>query len=222
MTAAGAPTISVIVRSMDRPMLARALASIAAQDASRHRGVDRTLRCASCRGRWTAGRGMHARSLAVDAEEKTLYVYGGPWVAWRQLSHGFFQLGAVMLRRELVARGVRFDESLEILDDLEFFVQCAQLTTFRYIAKPVSRYHVTEGTSGTGEGGNRDAPRLQRALANIRHKWRNLARVLEESAPARLDRARALLDRALALLPGNPGLLENVALLERRRRSESP
>jgi len=158
---------------------------------------------------------------------------------------------------------VRFDESLDILEDLEFFVQCAQVARFRYLAKPVLRYYVTEGTSGTGEGGNRDAERLRRALGYIHHKWRDLARELEASPPARLDRAREtiqrgefalaletlaplleaappdvnalnlaavarihlgdfdraqlLLERALALLPGHPGLLENVALLERKR-----
>jgi tetratricopeptide (TPR) repeat protein len=324
MNAVARPAISVVVRSMDRPVLARALASIAAQDA---RGIDaEVLVVAACGpshravapsiGPWSArlvagdgalsrpraanagldaARGrcitflddddellpdqfssllaeldadpaadfVHARSIAVGADGQPLYVYGGPWIAWRQLSHGFFQLGAVMLRRELIGRGVRFDESLDILEDLEFFVQCAQVARFRYLARPVSRYHITEGTSGTGEGGNRDAERLRRALDYIRGKWSDLARDLEASPPARLDRAREaihrgefaaaletlaplveatppdvnalnlssvarihlgdfdraqeLLARALTLLPCNPGLLENVALLERKR-----
>ena len=36
------------------------------------------------------------------------------------------------------------------------------------------------------------------------------------------ERARELLERALALLPGHPGLLENVALLERKKSGQSP
>jgi hypothetical protein len=211
---------------------------------------------------------VHARSLAVDAEGKLLYVYGGPWVPWRQLSHGFFQLAAVMFKRQILERGVRFDEGLEILEDLEFFVQCAHVARFHYLAKPVSRYSMTAGTSGTGEGGNRDAERLRRALAYIRAKWSDLAAELERSSPARLERARGeiergefaraietlaplveptppdvnalnlcavarihlgdfegarvLLDCALAMLPDHPGLLENMALLERKCAAQRP
>ena len=317
------PDISIIVRSMDRPALARALASVAAQQAGALRAE--VLVVAACgpshrpiapavgpfdarlvisggplsrpvaanagldaaRGRYItflddddellpdqfaslaapldADPGIdfvHARSIAVDGQGNTLYVYGGPWIAWRQLDHGFFQLAAVMFRRELLARGVRFDASLDILEDLEFFVQCARVARFHYVEKPVSRYHVTEGTSGTGEGGNRDGERLRRALDYIRSKWSALAAELDASPPARIERARGeidrgefaraaetlsplleaapdvnalnlsavasihlgeferarrLLERALAMLPGHPGLLENVALLERRR-----
>jgi glycosyltransferase involved in cell wall biosynthesis len=328
MDTARDPVVSIIVRSMDRAALARALASIAAQDArapsaevlviaacgAAHRPVpgsigrfearlvasaSRLARPAAANAGLDAARGrcitflddddellpdqlaalageldadpaadlVHARSIAVDAEGRQLYVYGGPWIAHRQLSHGFFQLGAVMFRREVLARGVRFDESLEILEDLEFFVQCAQVARFRYLEKPVSLYHVTEGDSGTGAGANRDPERLRRALGRIRTKWSDLAHELEASTPARLerardailrhdyafavatlaplvesarpdvnalnlsgvariqlgelDRARELLDRALAILPGNPGLLENVRLLERKRAARA-
>ncbi len=323
------PDISVIVRSMDRPALDRALASIAAQDAASlsaeilvvaacgpsHRPVaerigrfearlvtagERLPRPRAANAGLDAARGryitflddddellpsqfaslagaldaeagadfVHARSIAVGGDGSTLYVYGGPWIAWRQLNHGFFQLAAVMFRRELLARGVRFDEALDILEDLEFFVQCARVARFHYLPEAVSRYHVTEGTSGTGEGANRDDARLRRALDYIRTKWSTLAAELEASPPARIDRARGeidrgdfaravetlaplveasqpdvnalnlsgvarihlgdfdrareLLERALALLPGHPGLLENVALLERKKSGQSP
>ena len=244
------PDVSVVVRSMDRPELARALASIAAQDAAhltaevlvvaacgpQHKPVppragrfqvrlvttgERLDRPRAANAGLDAAQGrfvtflddddeflpeqfrlmqaefaadpqadfVHARSLAVDSQGQALYVYGGPWVEWRQLSHGFFQLAGVTFKRELLERGVRFDERLEILEDLEFFVQCAQAARFRYLATPVSRYYVTHGTSGTGEGNNRDTARVQKALSLIREKWRELGERLDDSTPARLARA---------------------------------
>jgi hypothetical protein len=251
------PDISVIVRSMDRAVLARALASVAAQGVAGgahaevivvaasgpgHRPVARRAGRFPCRlvpgdeplsraraanagleaargrlvtflddddellpGHFAAMRGafladpradfVHARSHAVDPGGKLLYVYGGPWVPWRQLTHGFFQLGAVMFRRGLVDRGVRFDERLEILEDLEFFVQCAQVGRFHYLPVPVSRYYVMDGSSGTGDGVNRDDARVQRALAHIQEKWSTLARELAATAPARVARAQELLRR---------------------------
>lgn len=251
------PDISVIVRSMDRPVLSRALASVAAQDVAdgtaaevlvvaacgaAHRPVASRAGRFECRlvfgegaldrpraanAGLDAARGrfitflddddellpdqfssmlavleanpavdlVHARSQAVDPAGNLLYLYGGPWVAWRQLSHGFFQLAAVMFRRELLERGVRFDERLEILEDLEFFVQCARVGRFQYLARPVSRYYVMDGSSGTGDGENRDGGRVQRALAYIQEKWNGLAQELAATAPARVARAQDLLRR---------------------------
>ncbi|WP_171162608.1 glycosyltransferase [Usitatibacter palustris] len=133
---------------------------------------------------------VHARSQAVDPQGNPLYLYGGPWHDWEQLTTGFFQLGAVMFRRGLLDKGVRFDESLDILEDLEFFVQCARHAKLRYRPDPVSRYYVMDGDSGTGEGGNRDDARVQRALGYIRDKWRDLAAELDDLPPARIHRGR--------------------------------
>ena len=243
--------VSVVVRSMDRPTLERALASIAAQDYPRvqvlvvaacgpsHRELpdrcgthplrllrsDRRLPrpnaanagidAAARDGGWITllddddeflpeqvtmlqealraqpeARLAHGQSLEVDANGAPLKVYGGAFIPWKQLDCGFFQLGACVFSSTLVDEGARFDENLDILEDLEFFVQCAQRTRFVFVPKVVSRYHVMSGDSGAGLGPNLDPARIRKALEYIRAKWHELGRRLERLPQARLERAQ--------------------------------
>jgi hypothetical protein len=190
------PTVSVILRSMDRPQLGRALASIQAQDVEviaevvvvaacgpAHRPVPTQLgrmsirfvqshtsldrpRAANAGLDVAAGRFItfldddgellpshfrlllgefaknpttdfvHALSLAVDRQGRTLHVYGGPWIEWHQLTHGFFQLGAVMFKRELLDRGVRFDTRLRSSRTLNFSLNVAKLPDLAIFPSP--------------------------------------------------------------------------------------
>jgi glycosyltransferase involved in cell wall biosynthesis len=249
------PRATVILRSMDRPTLGRALASIASQDAGisdievlvvaacgpSHRSVaaptglavrllqretplGRSAACnvgldeaagdfitflddddeflphhlsafASAFAAWPDSDLVHARSMAVAPGGEVRYLFGGPWIAWRQLTHGFAQLGACMFRRALLGRGARFDERFEILEDMDFLVQCAQAGRFHYLETPVLRYFVESGDSGAGDGVNRDDRRVRRALAQLQAKWASLSVTLADSPPARLGRARAEIER---------------------------
>ncbi|MGE5615379.1 MAG: hypothetical protein ACM3X5_00545, partial [Bacillota bacterium] len=132
----------------------------------------------------------HGQSLEVDAEGASLQVYGSAFIPWKQLDCGFFQLGACVFSSALVREGARFDENLDILEDLEFFVQCAQRTRFVFVPKVVSRYHVMSGDSGAGLGPNLDPARIRKALGYIRVKWHELAARLERLPQARLERAQ--------------------------------
>jgi glycosyltransferase involved in cell wall biosynthesis len=262
----GPPLVSVLIRSMDRPTLDRALASIAMQDYPRvevvvvaacgpgHRPLparcgahalrlvvpDRPLmRCpagnfalAQARGDWLnflddddeflpghlrtmiqfastrpECRLVHSQSQAVDPQGRQLFIYGSAFQPWRQLEAGFFQFGSVLIARSLIDEGVRFDENLDVLDDLEFFVQCAQRTTFAYYPAPTSRYYATAGSSGTGFGDNNDTARIDRCLEYVHAKWADLKKTLEASPQARLQRAQHALnvgrdDEAEHLLAG--------------------
>jgi len=226
---AEAPLVSVVIRSMDREHLGRALASIAAQDVESaevlvidakgghrllvsqcgrfpiklvraERGLQRAdaanvgLLVASgdyiyflddddealpgaissliAKARATPGAGLaHGRAEVVDASGKVLHYYGSPFQRDKRLAYGFFGFGAFVMSRKLVARGVRLDPALEILEDLEFFAQLSELTEFAYLDRPVQRYWSDAGTSGAGIGANQDPARVARALAYIQRKW---------------------------------------------------
>jgi glycosyltransferase involved in cell wall biosynthesis len=248
------PRISVIVRSMDRPSLRRALDSIAMQTLQasaevvvvaacgpRHRALPhqpqlpmRLVKSAGPLGRaaacnagldavhgefitflddddallpehfarfmtafatWPDSDLVHARSIATGPSGESRYLFGGPWIPWRQLSCGFAQLGACVFRRDLLDRGVRFDERLAVLEDMDFLVQCAQFGRFHYLEHAVLRYYVEDGTSGAGDGLNRDDARVRDALRYLQEKWRDLAARLAQTPEGRLERARAEIEQ---------------------------
>lgn len=248
------PLVSILVRSMDRPVLAHALQSVAAQDypdievvvvaanGPAHRALpercgrfplrfvraDAPLSRAqaanvaldAARGEWlnflddddqllpghvTALQSMlaarpdarlaHALSIDLAADGSVLGRYGAPFEAWRQLDVGFFRTAAALFARSLVDDGARFDPAFDILEDMDFWVQCAQRTPFVHVGWPTVRYAVSSGGSGTGADANHDRARVDAALAQLRAKWSELA--------ARLDATpQALMHRGFGRLAG--------------------
>lgn len=249
----GAPRVSVLIRSMDRPSLARALGSVAAQDypaldvivvaacGDAHR--DLPARCGThplrllrlgralpraeaanaaldaAGGEWlnllddddaflpghvrtlvdaaAAGdaRLVHSQSEDCAADGRALRVHGSAFRPWRQLDTGFFRLHCALFARSLVEQGARFDAHFDILEDMDFFVQCAQRTRFAFVERVTARYYADAGESGVGLGANRDPARLHAAIERLRTKWSALEARLHASAEFRLEQALWLLSQ---------------------------
>src|SRR5262249_23837224 len=68
----------------------------------------------------------YGRSHAIDDVAGGRGVFGTKFRPWRQLDTGFLHSQAALFSRELVDAGVRFDPQFDILEDMDFFVQCAQ------------------------------------------------------------------------------------------------
>lgn len=259
------PLVSILVRSMDRPTLERALASIAAQDYPNlevvvvaadpaHRALPETcgayplrfvptvrplkraeaanVALEAARGDWfnflddddellpnhvsrlraaleaePEFRLAHAISQDIDADGRTVALHGGRFKPWRQLDTGFFRPCAAMFASTLLDDGAMFDARFEILEDMDFFVQCAALTPFLFVGEVTTRYHVDAGNSGAGRGTNRDEPRLEAAFAVLREKWADLEKRLRASAEFRAEHALFLIenghfDEAVPLVVG--------------------
>jgi hypothetical protein len=279
----GAPCVSVLIRSMDRPSLARALASVAAQDyasldvvviaacGDAHR--DLPARCGAhplrllrfghalpraeaanaaldaAGGEWlnllddddeflpghirtlvdaaTAGdaRLAHSQSEDCAADGRVLRVHGSAFRSWRQLDTGFFRLHCALFARSLVEQGARFDTRFDVLEDMDFFVQCAQYTRFAFVERITARYYADAGESGAGVGANRDPARLHAAIQRLRTKWSALEARLHASAEFRLEQAlwlltqgrsadaASLIDAVLAEQPHSTDALVAAALL---------
>lgn len=249
----GTPRVSVLIRSMDRPTLPRALASVAAQDyaaldvvviaacGDAHR--DLPARCGAhplrllrlgralpraeaanaaldaAGGEWlnllddddeflpghirslvdAAVTGdahlVHSQSEDCAADGRVLHVHGSAFRPWRQLDTGFFRLHCALFARSLLAQGARFDARFDVLEDMDFFVQCAQLTRFAFVERVTARYYADAGASGVGVGANRDPARLQAAIERLRTKWSALEARLHASAEFRLEQALWLLSQ---------------------------
>ena len=247
-----APLVSILIRSVDRPTLSRALASIAAQDypnievvvvaaSIAHRALPdrcgafplRLVRAAhplaradaanaaldAARGEWLnllddddelmsphvtrlrdaldaepGFRLAHSASEDRGADGRVLGRYGGRFKPWRQLDTGFFRPHCAMFARSLVDDGARFDPAFEILEDMDFFIQCAQKTPFVFVEEATVRYYVDAGDSGAGRGVNRDAVRLDAALQLLHEKWADLDRAMRATPEFRAEQALWLIE----------------------------
>jgi tetratricopeptide (TPR) repeat protein len=224
------PLVSILIRSMDRPTLERALAAAAAQTyrpleivvvaacgpehrpleaargdvpvrlvvpPERLRRSDAANACtANAHGDWMIFLDdddamapthiqtlvaaalapppvmvAHTRATMLDEAGREIGIFGGPRVPWLQFECGFFQPGAALFARALVERGVRFDPAFDILEDMDFWIQCARHTDFRFVDQATSHYYAESGTSGAGFGANADSARTASALARLRRKW---------------------------------------------------
>jgi glycosyl transferase family 2 len=113
----------------------------------------------------------YGRSVVIDAQGKPLSLFGSAYRKELRLDCGFLTPGAFLMARGLVERGLRFDPELDILEDMEFFIQCSEVTQLTFIDLPVHGYWSESGTSGAGGVGNADPRRIQRALQYIARKW---------------------------------------------------
>lgn len=168
----------------------------------------------------------YANSISID-RNGTQTEFGAKFKPWRQLDTGFFYSQAALFARALIANGARFDPNFEILEDLDFFVQCAQLTRFVYVPRATSKSYRGAGTSGTGS--LRDPARINTAVHRLRTKWSALEFRLRGTPEFRveqalwnvdygqIEQAEVLLGDVLAERQDWPEALAVLAILEAKR-----
>lgn len=231
---ADVPLVSVIIRSMDRPTLAEALASVAAQTypnievlvvnakGGRHsplpdfssRLAIRMIQEGEPLGRsraanagldaacglymallddddtldpdhlsqlvavlrkegtgvvaYTGVRGMN-RS---DPERKISRVFAEPFESKAKLLAGnFIPSNAVLWPRRLVEDGARFDETLDVYEDWDFWLQIAEAARFVYVDRITATYF-TGGTS-TVSPLEFDSNAVRMAMRTLYGKWKD-------------------------------------------------
>jgi tetratricopeptide (TPR) repeat protein len=127
-----------------------------------------------------------------------------------------------------VDEGVHFDPALEIMQDWDFFLQCAQRTVFHFEPRSTFEWHPDEGTSGTGAGSNVDDARFAAFRDRIYAKGRPARDALFAFVTANLREAAAHAQRGdlagatqrcrtiLARSPNDPWTLNFLAAVQRR------
>ena len=138
---------------------------------------------------------VHSMSEDCTADGRVLYLHGGRFRPWRQLDTGFVHPHCALFARSLAEEGARFDPRFAILEDMDFFIQCAQRTRFAFVDRVTARYHVDAGDSGAGSGTNRDAARIAVAIAALRAKWSDLETALRAMPEFRLEQALWMLQQ---------------------------
>ena len=222
---ASPPLVSIVVRTMGRPSLARALAAVTAQtwrpleivlvDAGARglaleREADVPVRVvtgglldrpraanaglANARGAWigfldeddeiepdhvallmavatVAGLPVAYSQTRMIGGEGNERVFGGPFDRAALLRSNYLAIHAVLFSREFVDQGVRFDNTLPMFEDWDFWLQLATQADFAFAGRPTAIYHAAGGASGAGSGPNLDREAVLAHRARLMRKW---------------------------------------------------
>jgi tetratricopeptide (TPR) repeat protein len=127
-----------------------------------------------------------ARARFFDGSSETL---GQPFALIQLYERNFIHLSMSLFSRDLLTSGCRFDESLDILQDWDFFLQCAQHTRFHFEHRQTFEWRADAGNSGTGAGKNQDDERFGVFRDRIYAKWAVQHDALADRVEADLERA---------------------------------
>ena len=124
-------------------------------------------------------RAAYSQTRLVDAEGNTQRIFGGPFNRMALFRSNYLAIHAVAFERSLAAEGCRFDESLEMFEDWDFWLQVAMRTTFAFTGRPTATYHAAMGSSGAGAGPNLARERVIEQRERLVRKWEGARRALE-------------------------------------------
>jgi tetratricopeptide (TPR) repeat protein len=148
----------------------------------------------------------HLRGLLGGVKEGTGVVYsyadavfadgrherfGQPFSLMQLYERNFIHLAASIVDRTLVGAGCRFDESLDIHEDWDFFLQCAQHAPFRFVSDARFQWNAEAGASGAAAGVNQDDQRFADFRDRVYNKWRPARDALIDGVVSLLGEAQA-------------------------------
>ena len=167
---------------------------------------------------------VYGRGRLFGADGREQRVVGRPFN--RALIHytPLFYWQAALISARVRTLGCRFDPALTVCEDRDFLAQIAAHGDFVFLPSAATfRFRPDLGTSGTGDGTNRDVARVARFDNMLRAKWAGSGEMHNERAAWRcraavrayfagdLARARAMFADALALYPDDPSALHGMA-----------
>ncbi len=129
--------------------------------------VDALLRSNNAR---VAYSGIECRKRNNAGEWEIVHVFNEAHDATRLLIENYLPIHAVLFERSLVKSAVRFDETLNLYEDWDFWVQLSTLSNFVHIDRITAVYRIAP-TSGFGV--RSVDPEIQGGLAAFFTRWRD-------------------------------------------------
>jgi glycosyltransferase involved in cell wall biosynthesis len=135
----------------------------------------------------------------------------------------YIAMTAALFSRELVDAGCRFDTSLQVYEDWDFWLELSTRTNFVHTRLATVAWRADAGSSRMGTGKNADAALKQQAEERIKAKWRPLREKLDADyncfksqadaliAQGKQQEAQAWLAQAYAVAAGDLGQLRRDA-----------
>ena len=158
----------------------------------------------------------YSATSCVDAGGVEIATIRTPFDRRVLFRRNYIQIGAALFHRSLVDDGAcRFDESFEMLQDWDFWLQLSEQARFEFTERATNIWSITAGGSGAGTGANRDADEVNRYGDRIVAKWKRRREALDRRIAHHERLVRLALDdgrasdaaaheRAIARLVGGP------------------
>lgn len=169
---------------------------------------------------------IHSLARAV-LHDGTLKIIGQPFSLMEVYERAYLHLSAALMARWLIDGGSRFDASLTVFEDWDFFIELGQHARFHFVPSETFKWYAEAGDSGTGGGLNHDDVRFAHFRDLVYAKWAArrdalIDRVLEvlraADAAARAGdyaSAAAACREALSVSQNDPWALNLLAMIER-------
>ena len=89
----------------------------------------------------------YSRTIAQDGRGQVLREFATPFDATALYLNNFIPIHAVLFRRQARDAGARFDESLDLCEDWDFWIQVAQHGDFIFVDQASAIYRQTSTRS---------------------------------------------------------------------------
>lgn len=115
----------------------------------------------------------------VNEAGEQVKIYNEPYRAGKLIQFNYIPIHAVTFSRKFVDMGCRFDESLEYMEDWDFWIQISRLTKFHHFPQITAKYHMV--------GNSAASPHMHGTLDHVSHmnrvrdKWMNKWTSVEKS-----------------------------------------
>ncbi|WP_200333347.1 rhamnan synthesis F family protein [Thiocystis violacea] len=158
-----------------------------------------------------------------DAEDIALL--NDPYDPVAQRLENHIPIHAVLFRRELLGLGCRLDPALDVFEDWDFWLQCAEFTDFVHLDQVSAGYRAGGGSNaGWGQSAERVAQARQRLLAKWKARWSAeqldaALRLPQERLGKAMEAHRQLHEEHEALLAAHDRLNADHARLHQEFRS---
>ena len=116
--------------------------------------------------------GVVCRQVKADGSWQTVKTYNEDYDPIRLLIENYIPIHAVVFEQKLLEAGLRFDESLNVYEDWDFWIQLSDLTDFLHLDHISAIYRITpEAGFGVREGNSEALLGLQSILTKWSQRW---------------------------------------------------
>lgn len=114
---------------------------------------------------------MYAGARVIGGDGEIVRLMYHPYSPVMLMVNMYIQTGAALFSRGFLAVGCRFDETIDLAEDWDFWIQLSQYATFIRGEGVTVNYRAALGTSGMGTGGNLDESSSEPMVRRVLAKW---------------------------------------------------